>query len=307
VEEEVNHLLYRRLGRTGILVSEISFGAHLKQVNIVDRDRRYRQIQVALENGINLFDIYDHSGYKQWEPMSEWLQPVRDSVLISLCTVWNPDKVLDEVDYALKVFRTDHIDLYRFVISENAEENGKRLHALLQAKAEGKIQTVGGVCHVPSLTVKALKDYPIELEFLMLPATFCFPRALSQKTRIGHLINQLDTGVIVMKPFTGHVGDAPAHLFELNPRDPELEDLKRKGLRLGKAILKALLQYPLVSTVMPSMDEVEEVLENVSASGAGALTGEEERLLEGYRRELFSKDPKTVLKEHRWMWNWRLT
>lgn len=266
---------YRSLGRTDLSVSEVSFGAHLSQVNILDKERRFRQIEAALENGINLFDVYDHGGYRQWEPMSVWLRPVRDRVLISLCAVWDPEKVLEEVDYALNVFRTDHIDLYRYLISGNSEQDEMRLSALLKAKAAGKIRAVGAVCHVPSQTLKALRKHRHELEFFMVPASFCFPSALSAKTAIGRLLMDLGIGIIAMKPFAGHTGDGPGHLFELAAALPELQALVRNGLTLGRIGIKALLQYPSVSTVMPTMNDTEEVLENVRASEAGKLTEEE--------------------------------
>jgi len=79
----------------------------------------------------------------------------------------------------------------------------------------------------------------------------------------------------------------------------------RNGLTLRRIGIKALLQYPSVSTVMPTMNDTEEVLENVRASEAGKLTEEEQRFIETCRRAVFSKDPKMVLKENHWLWHWR--
>jgi len=90
---KTGHMRYRTLGKTGISVSEVSFGSHLKRVNVENPERRRKQIELGIEKGINLFDIYEHS-YKQYAPMSEALGGVRDEVVLSLVTVW---RATDEV------------------------------------------------------------------------------------------------------------------------------------------------------------------------------------------------------------------
>ncbi|MEM3047196.1 MAG: aldo/keto reductase, partial [Candidatus Bathyarchaeia archaeon] len=209
---------YRRLGRTGLVVSEVSFGAHMDEVNVKDEKRRAEQVTAGLEHGINLFDIYDHSGYKQWAPMSRLLQPIRDKVVISLCTVWDADKVLDEVDYALKVFRTGYIDLYRFVLGKNREENEGRLYALLKAKEEGKVKAVGAAVHVPSETLAALRKHGEELDFLMAPVAYCFRRAVREKSLIAREVRDHGVGIVAMKPLWSHTDDrgAGSHMFHLS-------------------------------------------------------------------------------------------
>ena len=62
---KTGNMQYRRLGKSGILVSEVSFGSHLKRHNVEDPEGRRRQIETGIEKGINLFDIYEHS-YKQY-------------------------------------------------------------------------------------------------------------------------------------------------------------------------------------------------------------------------------------------------
>ncbi|MEW6756366.1 MAG: hypothetical protein AB1505_36150, partial [Candidatus Latescibacterota bacterium] len=140
---------YRTLGATGIRVSEVAFGSHLKRCNVEDPVRRREQIRVGIEHGINLFDIYEHS-YQQFAPMSETLAPVRDEVVISLVTVWRAaDEVLDEVEYALRVFRRERIDLFRVVLGDNWDDGEQRLEALARARQQGKVHAIGAVMHYP--------------------------------------------------------------------------------------------------------------------------------------------------------------
>jgi len=294
---------YRNLGRTGIRVSEVSFGAHLDEINVKDQRRRAEQIRAAIEGGINLFDIYDHSGYKQWKPMSKLLHPIRDQVIISLCTVWDSEKVEDEVNYALEIFKTDYIDLYRFVLTGNIKENEKRLSALLKLKREGKIRAVGAAVHVPSQTLSALKKYPEKLDFLMIPISYCFPRAISEGEPIAEQIRKYEIGVIAMKPLCGEYEQGGSHLLRIKPQASQLSKLKNMELSIGRIAIKALLQSELVSTVMPSMNSVEEVLDNIKASG-DPFTEDERRILDIYCKEL-KKRGKRFFGNLYWLWNWR--
>ncbi len=86
--------LYRRLGRTDLFVSLLSFGSHTDPTfRIKDGDRgtvpsaegqarRNRQIARAFDLGVNLLDVYEREG--QWEPAAKLVRGRRDRVLISL-------------------------------------------------------------------------------------------------------------------------------------------------------------------------------------------------------------------------------
>ena len=137
----VNNMKYRKLGKTGVSISEIGFGSHLTPQNMGDPQARAAQIRKGLELGINLFDIYEHK-YHQFGLMSQVLNPVRQDVVLSLVQVWRPTTSLEEVEYALKTFDTDVIDLYRLYTdaSRSKRERENRLEGLQQAKKTGQDQ-----------------------------------------------------------------------------------------------------------------------------------------------------------------------
>ena len=295
---------YRRLGKTEISVSELGFGSHLKKRNIADREGRRRQIEVGIEQGINLFDIYEHS-YQQFEPMNEALAEVREEVVISLVTVWRAaDEVMDEVEYALKSFKRDSIDLFRLVFAGDWEDSEQRLWGLMKAKEQGKIRAVGCVVHYPEHLLEGFRRYADEVEYAMVPASFCAPLLLQKEGQLAAEIGKLDAGVIAMKPMAA-ADQESGYIFKLKPESKELEELERKGLRLGKLAVKYLLQAEVVSCVLPAMNSVEEVLENASASGDGPLTGEEERFLEIYREAAERVFPEMLRADNYWVNPWR--
>jgi aryl-alcohol dehydrogenase-like predicted oxidoreductase len=275
---------YRVLGRTGISVSEVGFGSHLNKFNVDNPEHRRKQIEVGLEQGINLFDIYEHS-HQQFEPMSVALEPVKEEVIISLVTVWRrADEVLDEVDYALRVFKRDSIDLYRVVLGGHWEDSEQRLAALSKARDQGKIRSIGGVVHFPEHLLAALSKYPDTLEWMMVPASFCAPLVICEERELVLALRRHQVGLIAMKTM-GAADEEGAYLFKLKPPGEEMETLRRKGLSLGKLALKYLLQSEVIASVLPTMNSLEEVLENVQASGDGPLTGDEQKFLQIYREE----------------------
>ncbi|MBS7610442.1 aldo/keto reductase, partial [Candidatus Bathyarchaeota archaeon] len=234
---------------------------------------------------------------------------IRDKVLISLCTVWDSHRVSEEIEYALQVFKTDRIDLYRFVyhwMDEGEDENERRITSLLGAKDKGKVTAIGVAVHRPSETIDALRRYGEILDFIMAPLAYGFQKAIWKEGGIAPKIRGYGLGLIAMKPLCGHGELGGSHLLNLTPSAEEVSILKAKGISLGRAAIKALLQSDLVSTVMPTMNSVEEVLDNLNASGSGPPTKEEELLLDLYWKEL-EKRGKEALGSQHWLWNWRRT
>jgi aryl-alcohol dehydrogenase-like predicted oxidoreductase len=295
---------YRRLGKSEIPVSEVSFGSHLKRHNVEDPEGRRRQIEAGIEKGINLFDIYEHS-YKQFDPMSRALEYVRDEVVLSLVTVWRAaDEVMDEVEYALKVFKRGTIDLYRLVFHGDWDDSARRLEALVKAKEQGKIRAIGGVVHYPEHLLEGLRRYGDVLGYVMVPASFCAPLLIQEDRELVPALRAHDVGVIAIKAMAAADSEG-GYIFKLLPDGEAFDALRRKGLTLGTLAIKYLLQSDVVTTVTPAMNSVEEVLENVRASGDGPLTEDEERFLQIYREEADRVFPEMLRKENYWVTPWK--
>ena len=294
---------YRILGRSGISVSEVSFGSHLRRSNIENPRLRRAQIHAGLERGINLFDIYEHS-YSQFAPMSEALDSVRNQVVISLVTVWRAaDEVMEEVEYSLRVFKRERIELYRVYFSGNWEDSEQRMAALGKAKEQGKIQAIGGVVHSPEVLLESLRRYP-QLEYLMAPACFCATRLIHDGVLVSE-IRKAGVGVIAMKPMGAADGEG-GYVFKLNPSGREIEALRARVSSLGRLAVKYLLQSNVVASVLPAMNSVEEVLENAGASGDGPLSENEARFLRIYREEADRSFPSMLPENDYWITPWKM-
>jgi voltage-dependent potassium channel beta subunit len=116
---------YRRLGRSGLKISEISLGAWVTFGSQVDEDTSIELIQAAYESGVNFFDNADIYANGQAElVMGKALKSMpREALVISSKVFWptmpgpngrglSRKHIIESVNASLKRFGTDYVDLY---------------------------------------------------------------------------------------------------------------------------------------------------------------------------------------------------
>lgn len=143
---------YRRLGKSGLKVSEFSFGSWVTFAKQVDVQPAKELLTAAYDAGINFFD--NAEGYEAGAServMGQAIQELgwgRDSYIVSSKVYWGGDKptqrglsakhVSEACHAALKRLRVDHLDLYfchRPDIDTPIEETVRAMHNLvLQGK-----------------------------------------------------------------------------------------------------------------------------------------------------------------------------
>jgi len=117
---------YRRLGNSGLKVSELSFGSWVTFVNQLDKKSAMDCMQYAYDNGVNFFD--NAEAYASGESeilMGEILKKLnwtRDSYIISSKVFWGGElptqkglskkHVNDACNAALKRLQVDYLDLF---------------------------------------------------------------------------------------------------------------------------------------------------------------------------------------------------
>lgn len=117
---------YRRLGKSGLKVSALSYGSWVTFGTQVDTKAATELMAYAYEAGINFFDNAEvYAGGKSEEIMGQVIKKLgwqRDSYIISSKVFWGGDKptqkglhrkhIVDACHSALKRFQTDYLDLY---------------------------------------------------------------------------------------------------------------------------------------------------------------------------------------------------
>ncbi len=144
---------YRRLGRSGLKVSEFSYGSWVTFAKQVDIAPAKAMLTAAYEAGINFFD--NAEGYEQGRSelvMGQAIQELgwtRDGFIVSSKVFWGGQKptqrglsathVTDACHAALKRLRVDYLDLYfchRPDIDTPVEETVRAMHNLV---VQGKV------------------------------------------------------------------------------------------------------------------------------------------------------------------------
>ena len=172
---------YRKLGKTGMSVSVIGFGAW--QIggapfwNSEGEKASREAIDAALESGINLFDTAPVYGFGRSETiLGEALKSVRDNVIIAtkcglrwhkeeLKALYNdlkPASVRLEVEASLRRLNTDVIDIYQIHWPSKDDHIEPTMEELAKLKEEGKIKAIGVSNFSTSLLKEALKVIQVD-------------------------------------------------------------------------------------------------------------------------------------------------
>ncbi|WP_084965623.1 aldo/keto reductase family protein [Thermoactinospora rubra] len=147
---------FRHLGRSGLLVSEISYGNWITHGSQVEEDAAKACVRAALDEGITTFDTADvYAGTKAEEVLGRALKGVRREGLEIFTKVYWPTgpgpndrglsrkHIFESIHGSLRRLQTDYVDLYqahRFDYSTPLEETLRAFDDLVR---QGKVLYVG--------------------------------------------------------------------------------------------------------------------------------------------------------------------
>lgn len=241
----------RRLGRTGLEVTPISFGALPIQRCTVEEAGPI--LNAVLDRGINFVDTaraYTDSEFKIGRHISNRR---KEYYLATKSMARDKANMAKDIETSLTNMQTDYIDLYQVHnIKTRADFDavmapGGALEALQEAKQAGKIGHIGVTGHSVALLVEAIKTG--EFSTVQVPFNFIETGALDE---LFPLAKELDVGRIVMKPLGGG-------------------QVKNSNLAL-----RFILEQD-ISVAIPGMDKVEQIEQNVKAAKDFRPLTEEER------------------------------
>jgi len=298
---------FRRLGRSGLNVSEISYGNWLTHGSQVEEDQAQACIKAALEAGITTFDTADvYANTKAESVLGRGLAGQRrESVEIFTKVFWPTgpggpnDKglgrkhIIESANASLKRLQTDYIDLYqahRFDTSVPLEETFLAFSDLVR---QGKVLYIGvsewnaehisrGAALARELKVPFISNQPQYnmlwrvIESQVVPA--------SEREGISQIVwSPIAQGVLTGKykpgqPLpegsraTDEKGGANMVKRFLNDdvleRVAKLEPLASEaGLSLAQLAVAWVLQNPNVASAIVGASRPEQVHENVKAAG----------------------------------------
>lgn len=309
----------RRLGKTGLRVSEVGFGgwaiggnAFGNSYGSTDDAVSRAAIRRALELGITLFDTADvyghgHSEALLGEVLAGWPGPSpvvvtkgginfyrRDGTLEQ---DWTPLALAHAVQQSLVRLRRETLDVFLLMNPPVEDLDRWKVWETLDAlKRSGKIRAAGVSVADPDDGVRLLRNHcPVDV--LEVGYSLFYQGAtvellpLARKRRVGVLAREpLANGFLTGKhgagaPFPdGDIRAAlpPEYVSAMLDAAGSLDFLRRKGMRtLPQAALRFVLDDPAVSSVVVGVKTPAQVEENAGAAGVPAIDEAERQQVAG--------------------------
>ena len=304
---------YRELGRTGIEVSEIGFGAWAIGGDAwgpVEDEASLAAMRHALEVGVTFIDTADVYGDGHSEELvAQVIRGRRDDVIVATKgglmghhrdpsgpPVYDrPEKVREALEHSLRRLGTDHVDLYfDHIWWDTHAETEAFIAALAQLKDEGKARAVGvstnDLAYIQHFATGGGLDI-VQLEYSILNRT--------AEREILPYLHERGVGVVVRGPlqkglltgkFTADTtfpdGDIRAEWPSQDWYQADLQRveglrvLEREGQSMGQLALRFVLDHPAVSSAIPGGKSPEQVAANAAASVRPLLSAQERRLID---------------------------
>lgn len=185
---------YRKLGRTGLNVSEIGLGLeHLMPQN---QNRVTETIQTAVAGGVNYIDCLSHN-HEDFAKLGHALEGLRDKVYITYIAYY--EKSLEETKLNFENFlrnaKTDYVDIFIIACCDKTSEyervtgDASMFEYAHSLQRDGKIKYMGFSTHSSNIAFKVIESGNFDL--LMYPVNPAFDVITNEKDYISDDLGKL--------------------------------------------------------------------------------------------------------------------
>ena len=252
----------RHLGNTNMKIKRVGFGGiPIQRITQEDTNLVIDELE---KNNINFIDTA--RGYTiSEEYIGNALRGRRDKFFIATKSMSRDyESMKKDIEISLSNLQTEYIDLYQLHNVKLEEyktifENDKAMRALLEAQKEGKIKYIGITSHSLDTIEQAVEDERFD--------TIQFPYNIveGQADEVFRKANEKGIGIIVMKPLAGGA----------------LDD--------ATLAIKYILSKDYIDVVIPGMDSIDQVQQNVNVLNNLELTEDDNKKIEEIRTTLGGK------------------
>lgn len=278
-------------GSTGLQVSRIGLGGgKIGSPNLSDADAE-KLLNTALDSGINLIDTARGYGFSE-ERIGKFLSHRRDDFILSTkvgysvpgFVDWSYAIILAGVDEALKVLKTDVIDVVHLhSCSVEMLQRGEVIDALEAAKAAGKIRFVAYAGENMAL------EYAVScgrFQIVQASVNFCDQRIIDRPLPEAQ---RRDIGVIAKRP----LANAPWRFAERPIADYAEEywlrwsamQIDPRGLPWNELALRFAAFTPGVHCCIMGTNKLDHIRDNVAALEKGPLPDDMQAAIRGRFKE----------------------
>jgi predicted aldo/keto reductase-like oxidoreductase len=239
--------VYRTLGRTGMKISVVSFGAGLIQEPEV--------LKFAFDNGVNYVDTARaYMNGRSEEIIAKALKGRRNKIYVATKIFegsTTKKDIIRDVETSLRTLETDYIDVIQLHSLSNRERIfiAETREALAELKKQGKVRFFGVSTHKnqPEVLHALVDDKDRFFDMVLVAYNF------ESSKEIGVAIERAakaKIGIIAMKTQAG--GYKTEAMGAVSPH---------------QAALKWVLQNPNISATVPGMKSLAHVRENIAVMG----------------------------------------
>jgi len=322
---------YRRLGSSGMYVSEITYGNWITHGSQVEQDAAIKCVRTAFDCGITSFDTADvYAGTRAETVLGKALKGVKRESYELFTKVYFPTgtgkndrgssrkHIMESVHASLKRLQTDHIDLYQFHRFDFETPLEESLSAFDDLIRQGKVMYIGfsewsANQITDALRIQDSKGYDRFVS--SQPQYSMLWRVIESKVDpvcrakgIGHIVwSPIAQGALTGKYLPGakppqgsRATDKKggANMISGWMRDEVLtavQNLKpiaeKEGLTLAQLAVAWVLQNPNVSSAIIGATKPAQIKENVKASGV-KLSTETMKAIDAVLGKLPERDPE---------------
>ncbi|MDG4796451.1 aldo/keto reductase family protein [Micromonospora sp. WMMD1082] len=303
---------FRHLGRSGLMVSEISYGNWITHGSQVEEDAAFACVRAALDAGITTFDTADvYAGTRAEDVLGRALEQERREGLEIFTKVYWPTgpgrndrglsrkHIMESINGSLRRLRTDYVDLYqahRYDYNTPLDEtmeafadvvhSGKALYIGVSEWKASQIREAHGLAR--ELRIPLVSNQPQYSMLWRVIESEVVPT--SEELGVGQVVfSPMAQGVLSGKYLPGQPPPSGSRATDeksgagfiakwltddVLTRVQQLRPLAdQAGLSLAQLAIAWVLQNPNVSSAIIGASRPEQVHDNVKAAGVTLDTG----------------------------------
>jgi L-galactose dehydrogenase len=284
----MSEMIYKVLGKTGLKVSIVGYGASPlgHEFGLIDPDEGKRAVHYAIERGINYFDVAPYYGRTLAETrLGEALVGYRDKVILATKAGrydkdletgfdFSAKRLIKSVEESLIRLKTDYIDVFQVHDVEYGLKEqiiNETLPAMHQLKQAGKVRFVG----ITGYPLHILQDVAETAE---VDTILSYCRYNLMDTSMDNILTP-----VVKRKGIGLINASPLHMRVLTEKGaPDWHPAPKRVLEVGRQVagycrsrgvdiadlaMQFVLGHDTVATTLVGMSKVRHVDSNVKSVG----------------------------------------